>query len=342
MTDQTMTEEEQLDALLGEMAADGLRTTDDFTVSWAPTGIASLDQSLGDAAGGGFPRQRISILQGEEHSGKTLISLAAIANCQRNNGRAAFIDAEHALTPDFARLLGVDFEALVVDRPKTLGQAYDILRKYGRSGLFDIIVWDSVTALVPESELDAPAADSQQRAAIPQMHSKELPKILATLHKRTAAILLNQMRTNPNPPAWHRGGTLLYAPGGKALRHASSMTISVKPGQVHKHGEQRVGQRIRTEAIKNKVAVPFRKAEFDLMYNTGIDLLTSLLDTAIELEAVRKKSSFFYMDIVNFETGESEEKRFAGRANIEQFLRDNPSALDNLQKQLAARDGDEA
>jgi recombination protein RecA len=341
MTEQeTSAEDGQLEALLGQMAKDGLRTTDSFEVEFTPTGIASLDESLG----GGFPRQRVSILQGEEHSGKTLISLAAIAYCQRNNGRAAFIDAEHALTPGFARLLGVDFETLVVDRPKTLGNAYDILRTYGRSGLFDIIVWDSVTALVPESELDAPAADSQQRAAIPQMHSKELPKILATLHKRTAAILLNQMRENPNPPAWMKGGgKVLYAPGGKALRHASSMTVSVKPGQVHKHGEQRVGQRIRTEAIKNKVAVPFRKAEFDLMYNTGIDLLTSLLDTAIEYEIVKKKSSFFYIDIVDFENGVVlEEKRFAGRANIEQFLRDNPSALDNLSKQLAARESDEA
>lgn len=269
MTDTTNAEDEQelLDTLLAEMMTDGLRTDSNFDVEFIPSGIASLDASTG----GGFPRRRICILQGEEHSGKTLISLALIASVQRAGGRAAFIDAEHSLTPDFARLLGVDFEKLVVDRPRTLGQAYDILRKYGRSGLFDVIVWDSVTALVPESELDAPAADSQTRASIPQMHSKELPKIMATVDKRTCVVLLNQMRTNPNPPAWARG-KVMYAPGGGALRHASSLTILVKSGLVHKHGEQRVGQRIRTEAVKNKVGAPYQKAEFDLIYASGLDL----------------------------------------------------------------------
>lgn len=335
-TEQQLREDEQLAALLAEMEADGLRSDESLDVEFIPSGIASLDNSTG----GGFPRRRICIMQGVQHSGKTLISLALIASVQRAGGRAAFIDAEHSLTPDFARLLGVDFEKLVVDRPRTLGQAYDILRKYGRSGLFDVIVWDSVTALVPESELDAPAADSQQRAAIPQMHSKELPKIMATLDKRTCAVLLNQMRTNPNPPAWHRGGVLLYAPGGMALKHASSLTIEVKPGLVHKHGEQRVGQRIRTEAIKNKVSAPYGKAEFDLMYATGLDLLTSMIDTAIEMEVIRRKSSFFFFDIINFDVeGEvAEEKRFAGRAALETHLRDNPDVAANIGRQVAERD----
>lgn len=333
-----MNDQEQLDALLAEMEKDGLRTIDDFDVEFIPSGIASLDASTG----GGFPRKRVCILQGEEHSGKTLISLALVASVQKSNGRAAFIDAEHALTPDFARLLGVDFEQMVVDRPRTLGQAYDILRKYSRSGLFDVIVWDSVTALVPESELDAPAADSQQRAAIPQMHSKELPKINAVLHPRTCVVLLNQMRENPNPPAWAAGrGKQLYAPGGKALRHASSLTINVKPGLVHKHGEQRVGQRIRTEAIKNKVFKPYQKAEFDLMYESGLDLITSVIDTAIEMEVIRRRSSFFFFDVIDFETGDvKEEKRFAGRASLEQFLRDNPEAMANVNRQVMERDAD--
>lgn len=304
----------------------------DLNVQFIPTGISSLDHSIG----GGIPRQRLTLLQGEEHSGKTLILLAAIASVQRAGGTACFIDGEHALSPDFARLLGVDFESLVVERPRTLDQAYNLIRAYARSGFFDIVGFDSVTALTTEAELDTPAEESGKRASVPQMHSKELPKLTATTHEKTAVVFINQMRENPNPPTWYKGGKLLYATGGKALRHYNSLTVEVKKGLQHKTGDIVVGQQIKTYTPKNKVGTPYQRAEFDLMFDKGLDLVTDLIDTAERLGVIEKQSSWFYIDIVDLSDGEVLDRRkYAGRANLEQALRDDSDLVEHVQRRVA-------
>lgn len=320
------------------MEKDGLRSTEgDFEVEFLPTGISDFDHSTG----GGIPRSRVSIFQGEEHSGKTLLLLALIASVQKAGGRCAFIDAEQALTPDFARLLGVDFENLVIDRPKTLDAAYDLTRTYAKSGLFDVVGFDSATALPTQGDLEAMAADSAKRAAVAQMHSKELPKLLATMHKRTAVVFINQMRFNPNPPSWWKGGPILYATGGKALRHASSLSVLVKAGKFYKVGDERIGLQIKTYTEKNKVSTPFKHSEFDLMFDKGIDMMSNLINTALRLEVIKQTSSWFYVDIIELDSGTVlEEFKFNGRLALEEALRTNDGLRLNVQNQVEWAGGD--
>lgn len=328
------TEQEQLESLLEKAATiDGGNR--DFTIVPAPTGITSFDQSTGV---GGFPRNRISIAQGEEHSGKTLLLLTVIAHAQKKGGRCAFIDAEHALTPQFARMLGVNWEQLEpwVRRPKTLDQAYDILKEFVRSGLFDVVGFDSVTSLTTAAAIDSAAGSAQSRAAVARMHSEELPKIVAIQHPRTAIIMINQMRENPNPPSWFKGGKLLYTPGGKALRHYSSFTVEVKPGEVYTKGNTRVGHRLKTHIVKNKVGIPYQRAEFDLMYAEGLDLTTDMIDTAINFSIITLRGSTYYINIVDFDTGEVlGEKKFAGKAALEDAIRTDEGLKEFLETAVA-------
>lgn len=315
-----MTEEEALASLLARATdIDGGTDVGD-KVEAAPTGISSFDSSTGI---GGFPRGRISILQGEEHSGKTLLALTTIAAAQRNGERCFFIDAEHALTPGFAKLLGVDWDALrpFVRRPKTLDQAYDLIKEFARSGLFGVGAFDSTTALSTEAAIDSPAGSTQSRAAVARMHSEELPKLTAVQHPNTALLFINQMRENPNPPNWWKGGKMLYTPGGKALKHASSLTVMVKSGETYKNGETRIGHRLKTYLEKNKVGTPFTKSEFDLMYAEGLDLTTDLMDTAIALEVIRQAGSWFYIQVYDEDGEDLGEKKYAGKAALEEALR---------------------
>lgn len=302
-------------------------TGGDVEVMPAPTGITSFDASTGI---GGFPRNRISILQGEEHSGKTLMVLKTIAHAQSQGGRCAFIDAEHALTPNFAKLLGVNWEELApfVRRPTTLDAAYDLLRELSSSGLFDVVGFDSTTALTTRAAIGVAAGEAGSRAAVARMHSEELPKVVATLHAKTAVLFVNQMRENPNPPNWWKGGKMLYAPGGKALRHYASLIVETKPGQVYKKADVRIGHRLKTHIVKNKVGVPYLTSEFDLMYKSGLDLTSDMVETAIAVGAIRQSGSWFYLPMIDLETGESlgEDKRFAGRAALEDAIK----ADDNL------------
>lgn len=297
----------------------------------APTGITSFDASTGI---GGFPRNRISIMQGEEHSGKTLMLLKTIAHAQAQGGRCAFIDAEHALTPNFAKLLGVNWDDLApfVRRPNTLDMAYDLLREMASCGEFDVVGFDSTTALTTRDAIDTAAGEAGGRAAVARMHSEELPKVVATLHQRTAVMFVNQMRENPNPPSWWKGGKQLYAPGGKALRHYASMIVEIKPGQVYKKGDTRIGHRLRTNIIKNKVGVPFQTSEFDLMYASGLDLTSDMVDTAISCGAIRQSGSWFYIPMVDLDTGESlgEDRRFAGRAAMEDAIKAEDGLADYI------------
>jgi recombination protein RecA len=307
----------------------------------APTGISSFDLSTGV---GGLPLGRVSLFQGEEHSGKTLLLLTSIAQAQRDGHKCAFIDGEHALTPQFARLLGVNWDDLApfVRRPKTLDAAYELIKEFARSGFFRIVGYDSTTSLTTRAAIDTRAGDTGSRAEIARMHSEELPKLTAIQHPNTAVVLINQMRENPNPPSWHKGGKLLYTPGGKALRHASSLTVYVKLGEVYREGDKRVGQSLKTECIKNKVGTPFIKANFDLMYAQGLDLTSDTIDAAIRMGIIRQSGSWFYLTIVDEEGVELDEKKWAGRKAVEDCLRTDEFIMDFVKTRLAQLDeGDE-
>jgi recombination protein RecA len=305
----------------------------------AATGISSFDLSTGV---GGLPLGRLSLLQGEEHSGKTLLLLSTIAQAQREGHKCAFIDGEHALTPQFARLLGVDWDDLApfVRRPKTLDDAYELIKEFGRSGFFRIVGYDSTTSLTTRAALETRAGEAGSRAAIARMHSEELPKLTALQSENTAVVFINQMRENPNPPNWWKGGKLLYAPGGKALRHYSSLIVEIKKGEIYKEGEKRVGQALKTECVKNKVGTPFLKSEFDLMYLQGLDLTSDTIDAAVRMSVIRQSGSWFYLTITDEEGVELEEKKFAGRKALEDCLRNEEWIMDFVKKRLAELDGD--
>jgi recombination protein RecA len=330
-----LTEEQALDALLKRAAViDGGASTGS-AVEAVPSGISSFDSSTGI---GGFPRGRISILQGEEHSGKTLLALTTIAQAQKRGERCFFIDAEHALTPGFARLLGCDWDALApfVRRPQTLDQAYDLIKDFSRSGLFGVGAFDSTTALTTNDAIDLPAGSQQGRAAVARMHSEELPKVVAKQHPQTALLFINQMRENPNPPNWWRGGKLLYTPGGKALKHASSLTVLVKAGEVYKQGDVRVGHQLKTKLEKNKVGTPFTTAEFDLMYADGLDLTTDLIDTAQALEIITLRGSNYYIQVFDEDGVDLGEKRYQGKKALEDAVRTDDFIREFIQRCVAA------
>jgi len=282
------------------------------------------------------PRQRISIFQGEEGGGKTLLLLQLIASVQRSGGRAAFVDAEHALTPGFARLLGVDYDKLVISRPRTLNQCYDVARPLASSGLFDVVGFDSAVALATKDEIEASADSGGKRAAKAQVHAEELSKLVSTVHERTAVGIINQLRENPNPPGWWNGGKLLYSPGGRALRHHASLVVDVKQGQTHKRGGIRVGHTVRTYISKNKVAVPYRRSEFTLMYETGVDLLTDALTSAIDSGIVEKRGSWLYFDEIDGDGVVVKEHKWLGGESFEEAVR----ASEELQRQIFWRLGD--
>ncbi len=329
----------QLSALLGQMAEQGLRAqVGGFDVASIPTGISAFDVSTGI---GGIPLKRITIFRGEEGAGKTLILLTAIAYAQRRGERCAFIDLEHALTPGFAKLLGVNYDELVISRPETLNEAYDVLKEFVKCGLFQIVGFDSTSALATIEDLEVSARDTTKRAAEAQVHSSELKKLNAICHKDTAIVMIGQLRTNPSPPPGWRGPPILYMPGGRALRHYSSMIAEVKTAEVFRNGaQQRIGHRIKTHIVRNKVAQPYRRAEFDLNYETGLDTIVDLINTAILTGIIKKKSSFFYFDHID-ESGEAvEEIRENGRSKIEARIKKDPALIQSLQAQVAGGTGE--
>lgn len=321
-------------ALLAEMREQGLNAqVGGFDVDTIPTGISSFDVSTGV---GGLPLKRVTVLRGKEASGKTLILLSAIASLQKAGGRAAFVDAEHALTPGFARMLGVDYDSLVISRPTTLNEAYDVFRTLCSSGLFGIVGFDSATALATEEDLMTSARDSGKRASEAQVHSAELKKMIALCHPKTAMVMIGQLRTNPNPPPGWRGPAPEYMPGGRALQFYASLLVEVKTTEVFRNGsKQRIGHKMRTTIVKNKVAQPYRVAEFDLNYETGLDTILDLINTAILTGIIKKKSSHFYFDVVD-EDGEIQTTEKAnGRAAIEKLIKGNSEYVMSLKMQIS-------
>jgi recombination protein RecA len=288
-----------------------------------PTGSIALDVALGV---GGLPRGRVVEVFGPESSGKTTVALHAVASAQRAGGIAAFIDAEHALDPDYARNLGVDTDALLVSQPDTGEQALEIVDMLIRSGALDVIVIDSVAALVPRAEIEGEMGDSHVGLQA-RLMSQALRKITGALSNTgTTAIFINQLR--------EKIGVMFGSPetttGGKALKFYSSIRLDVRRIETLKDGGDAVGNRTRVKVVKNKVAPPFKQAEFDIVYGEGISREGSLIDVGVEQGIVRKSGAWY--------TYESDQLG-QGKENVRTFLRDNPDLADEIEKKIKEKLG---
>jgi recombination protein RecA len=283
-----------------------------------PTGSIALDIALGI---GGLPRGRVVEIYGPESSGKTTVALHAIANAQAMGGIAAFIDAEHALDPEYARALGVDIDALLVSQPDTGEQALEIADMLVRSGAIDIIVIDSVAALVPKAEIEGEMGDSHVGLQA-RLMSQALRKMTGALSvTNTTAIFINQLR--------EKIGVMFGSPetttGGKALKFYSSVRLDVRRIEGLKEGTDFVGNRTRVKVVKNKVAPPFKQAEFDIMYGVGISREGSLIDVGVDNNIVRKAGAWYTYE--GDQLGQ-------GKENARAFLRDNPDLANEIEKRI--------
>jgi recombination protein RecA len=288
-----------------------------------PTGAISLDVALGI---GGFPRGRIVEVYGPESSGKTSIALHAIANAQKAGGIAAFIDAEHALDPEYAKNLGVDIDALLVSQPDTGEQALEIADMLIRSGAIDIIVIDSVAALVPKAEIEGEMGDSHVGLQA-RLMSQALRKIAGALNQtKTTAIFINQLR--------EKIGVMFGSPetttGGKALKFYASIRLDIRRIETLKDGNDAVGNRTRVKVVKNKCASPFKIAEFDILYGFGISREGGLIDVGVEQGIVRKSGAWYTYE--GDQLGQ-------GKENARNFLRDNPDLADEIEKKIKEKLG---
>ena len=283
-----------------------------------PTGCLTLDLALGI---GGIPRGRIIEIYGPESSGKTTVSLHIVAEAQKNGGRAAFIDAEHALDPNYAEKLGVDTKALYVSQPDNGEQALNICDTLIRSGAFDVIVVDSVAALTPKAEIDGEMGDNHVGLQA-RMMSQALRKMTSVSSKsQTAIIFINQLR--------EKIGVMFGNPetttGGKALKFYSSVRLDVRKTDTIKDGANIVGNRTKVKVVKNKLAPPFKTAEFDIMYGQGISKSGCVLDMAINLGIIKKSGAWFsYCD----------EKIGQGKENTKAFLEKNPDVMQEIEDEI--------
>ena len=278
------------------------------------TGALGLDIAIGI---GGLPRGRIVEIYGPESSGKTTVALHCVAEAQKNGGIAAFIDAEHALDPVYARALGVDVDNLIISQPDTGEQALEIAEALIRSGAIDIIVVDSVAALVPKAEIDGDMGDSHVGLQA-RLMSQALRKLTGSIKKTNCvAIFINQLR--------EKVGVMFGNPetttGGRALKFYSSVRLDVRKIDTIKQGDKVLGSRTRVKVVKNKVAPPFKQTEFDIMYGQGISKIGDLLDIAVDVDIVKKSGSWYnYQDV----------KLGQGRENVKKFLEENMDLTDEI------------
>ncbi|MBO1767981.1 recombinase RecA [Allobranchiibius sp. GilTou38] len=288
-----------------------------------PTGAIALDVALGI---GGLPRGRVVEIYGPESSGKTTVALHAVASAQRGGGIAAFIDAEHALDPEYAKKLGVDIDSLLVSQPDTGEQALEIADMLIRSGSIDIIVIDSVAALVPRAEIEGEMGDSHVGLQA-RLMSQALRKITGALNNTgTTAIFINQLR--------EKIGVMFGSPetttGGKALKFYASVRLDVRRIETLKDGTDPVGNRTRVKVVKNKVAPPFKQAEFDILYGQGISREGGLIDMGVEQGFVRKSGAWYTYE--GDQLGQ-------GKENVRTFLKDNPDLGDEIEKRIKEKLG---
>jgi recombination protein RecA len=288
-----------------------------------PTGSIALDVALGI---GGLPRGRVVEVYGPESSGKTTVALHAVANAQRSGGIAAFIDAEHALDPEYAKKLGVNTDALLVSQPDTGEQALEITDMLIRSGALDVIVIDSVAALVPRAEIEGEMGDSHVGLQA-RLMSQALRKITGALSQsKTTAVFINQLR--------EKVGVFFGSPetttGGKALKFYASVRLDVRRIETLKDGQEAVGNRTRVKVVKNKMASPFKQAEFDILYGLGISREGGLIDMGVEHGFIRKSGAWYTYE--GDQLGQ-------GKENARAFLRDNPDLADEIEKKIKEKLG---
>ena len=293
----------------------------DFTamnVEAIPTGALSLDVALGI---GGIPRGRIIEIFGPESSGKTTLALHMISEAQKLGGEAAFIDAEHALDPVYAKHLGVDIDNLIVSQPDTGEQALEIAEALVRSGALDIIVVDSVAALVPKAEIDGDMGDSHIGLQA-RLMSQALRKLAGAINKtKTVIVFINQLREKVGVMF----GNPETTPGGRALKFYSSVRLDIRKIENLKQDGEVVGNRARVKVVKNKVAPPFREAEFDIMYGKGISKEGNIVDLAVSLDIIEKSGSWFsYNDT----------RIGQGRENVKKFLIENPEIMKEVEDKI--------
>ncbi len=287
------------------------------------TGAISLDLALG---GRGIPRGRVCEFFGPESSGKTTLALHVVASAQAAGGVAAFIDAEHALDPSWARRLGVDLENLLVSQPDTGEQALEICELLVRSNAVDVIVVDSVAALIPQAEIEGDMGDSHVGLQA-RLMSQALRKLTGAINRsRCTVIFINQLREKIGVMF----GNPETTPGGRALKFYSSIRLDIRRTGAIKDGDQNVGNRIRARVVKNKVAPPFRDAEFDIMFNEGISATGDLLDLAVAEQVVDKSGAWFsYGDV----------RLGQGRENSKQFLKENRDLFDEIKQKVLQKKG---
>jgi len=282
------------------------------------TGAIALDIALGI---GGIPRGRVTEIFGPESSGKTTLTLQVVAESQKKGGIAAFVDAEHALDPNYARKLGVNTDELLVSQPDTGEEALEITEALVRSGAIDIIVVDSVAALVPKAEIEGEMGDSHMGLQA-RLMSQALRKLTGIIAKsNTSVIFINQIR--------HKIGVMFGSPetttGGNALKFYSSVRLDIRRIETLKNGEDPVGNRVRVKVVKNKVAPPFKQAEFDILYDSGICRNGGLLDLAVKHDIVKKSGTWYSY---------GDERIGQGRDNAKQFLHDNRNIAQDIERKI--------
>ena len=313
----------QIDRQFGKGSIMRLGSDERAPVEVISTGSIALDVALGI---GGLPKGRIVEIYGPESSGKTTVALHAIANAQKNGGTAAFIDAEHALDPEYAKALGVDIDALLVSQPDTGEQALEITDMLIRSGSIDVVVIDSVAALGPRAEIEGEMGDSHVGLQA-RLMSQALRKLTGALsNTNTTAIFINQLR--------EKIGVFFGSPettaGGKALKFYASVRLDIRRIETLKEGTEAVGNRTRVKVVKNKLASPFKQAEFDIMFGEGISREGGLIDYGVEQDIVKKSGAWYTFD---------GEQLGQGKENSRRFLKDNPEMADTIEKRIRHKQG---
>ena len=308
----------QIEKQFGKGAIMKMGDVSDIDIKCVPTGILPLDVALGI---GGLPRGRIIEIYGPEAGGKTTVTLHMIAEVQRQGGTAAFIDAEHALDPVYAKKLGVNLDELLVSQPSTGEEGLDIADSLISSGAVDMVVIDSVAALVPKAEIEGEMGDAVVGVHA-RMMSKAMRKLTAVIGRtETIAIFINQIR--------EKVGIMFGNPetttGGKALKFFSTIRLEVRKGEAIKQGTEVIGNRVKIKVAKNKVAPPFKTAEFDLMYGTGYSRVGGILDMGVEAEIVTKSGAFYSFNGT---------KLGQGRENSKKFLTENPEIPNEIESKI--------
>ena len=308
----------QIEKNYGKGAIMRLGGTDmSVNVDAIPTGSISLDLALGI---GGIPKGRIIEIYGPESSGKTTLALHIIGSAQKLGGEVAFVDAEHALEPAYARALGVDIDELLISQPDTGEDALAITETLVRSGAIDVVVVDSVAALVPRSEIEGEMGDSSV-GVVARLMSQALRKLAGSISKTNCIVIfINQLREKIGVMY----GNPETTPGGRALKYFSSVRIDVRRIESLKVGGEIVGNRTRAKIVKNKVAPPFKEAEFDIMYGEGISKVGEIIDLGVKLELIEKGGAWFTVN----------ENRIQGRDNVKTYLQENPDVADSLEAKI--------